>query len=303
MHYNRSCDRIKSHQQSLLVVGDRKGKLPTRDGLVFTSMMSVVCLGVVKLFNYPVVKWASKYKQHHGHTYIESVRFSGDDKYVISSGGPRDCAIMVWKLQVCKCMRCLAKRSISPTPSNVRSLSPESPTLLTQEESLADNEVAAINNTSGFGDWIDSNAAAELVKSGTTAACMLRADRTVLDVNQLWLDAFGFTRDEIVGSNLSVTEGGATSEGESGIAFNRILSAIEARAPIKERITSYTKKRRALHNTITLIPVGETEFIALSEISKMIESGRKSNFEQGVHTAIAISYGGDIIRLIGQPAP
>jgi hypothetical protein len=90
--------------------------------------------GLVKLFNYPCPQWGSKYKEYRMHSsFVQGisatmlhytnthttnscqvelrmlctgVRFSHNDKYVISTGGLRDCSIAMWEVQHCKCPQC-----------------------------------------------------------------------------------------------------------------------------------------------------------------------------------------------------
>ena len=89
----RSCGRSRSHK--LLVTGDKNG--------------------LVKMFNYPCVTPQSAFKTYRCHaTFIEGVKFSYDDEYVISSGGLRDCSIALWRVEYCKCEKC-EKRASSPS--------------------------------------------------------------------------------------------------------------------------------------------------------------------------------------------
>uniref|UniRef100_A0A4W5P4Z4 EMAP like 6 n=1 Tax=Hucho hucho TaxID=62062 RepID=A0A4W5P4Z4_9TELE len=53
--------------------------------------------GLVKLFDFPCIERFAKHKRYFGHSaHVTNIRFSYDDKYVISAGG-NDCSLFVWK--------------------------------------------------------------------------------------------------------------------------------------------------------------------------------------------------------------
>lgn len=53
--------------------------------------------GLVKLFDFPSTEKFAKHKRYFGHSaHVTNIRFSYDDKYVISTGGD-DCSVFVWK--------------------------------------------------------------------------------------------------------------------------------------------------------------------------------------------------------------
>ncbi|XP_041958628.1 echinoderm microtubule-associated protein-like 6 [Alosa sapidissima] len=53
--------------------------------------------GLVKLFDFPCTEKFAKHKRYLGHSaHVTNIRFSADDKYVISVGGS-DCSVFVWK--------------------------------------------------------------------------------------------------------------------------------------------------------------------------------------------------------------
>ncbi|XP_034041299.1 echinoderm microtubule-associated protein-like 6 [Thalassophryne amazonica] len=53
--------------------------------------------GLVKLFSFPCTEKFAKHKRYLGHSaHVTNIRFSHDDKYVISTGGD-DCSVFVWK--------------------------------------------------------------------------------------------------------------------------------------------------------------------------------------------------------------
>ncbi|CAB1343775.1 unnamed protein product [Coregonus sp. 'balchen'] len=53
--------------------------------------------GLVKLFDFPCTEKFTKHKRYFGHSaHVTNIRFSYDDKYVISTGGD-DCSVFVWK--------------------------------------------------------------------------------------------------------------------------------------------------------------------------------------------------------------
>uniref|UniRef100_A0A3B4GUS1 EMAP like 6 n=1 Tax=Pundamilia nyererei TaxID=303518 RepID=A0A3B4GUS1_9CICH len=53
--------------------------------------------GLVKLFDFPCTEKFAKHKRYLGHSpHVTNIRFSHDDKYVISTGGD-DCSVFVWK--------------------------------------------------------------------------------------------------------------------------------------------------------------------------------------------------------------
>ncbi|KAG7492916.1 hypothetical protein MATL_G00019970 [Megalops atlanticus] len=53
--------------------------------------------GLVKLFDFPCPEKFAKHKRYFGHSaHVTNIRFSYDDKYVISTGGD-DCSVFVWK--------------------------------------------------------------------------------------------------------------------------------------------------------------------------------------------------------------
>ncbi|KAA8578092.1 hypothetical protein FQN60_011516, partial [Etheostoma spectabile] len=55
--------------------------------------------GLIKLFDFPCSEKYAKHKRYFGHSaHVTNVRFSWDDKYVISAGGS-DCSLFVWKSQ------------------------------------------------------------------------------------------------------------------------------------------------------------------------------------------------------------
>ncbi|XP_047191015.1 echinoderm microtubule-associated protein-like 6 isoform X1 [Scophthalmus maximus] len=54
-------------------------------------------LGLVKLFDFPCTEKFAKHKRYLGHSpRVTNIRFSHDDRYVISTGGD-DCSVFVWK--------------------------------------------------------------------------------------------------------------------------------------------------------------------------------------------------------------
>ncbi|XP_038164227.1 echinoderm microtubule-associated protein-like 6 isoform X3 [Cyprinodon tularosa] len=53
--------------------------------------------GLIKLFDFPCTEKFAKHKRYLGHSpHVTNIRFSHDDKYVISTGGD-DCSVFVWK--------------------------------------------------------------------------------------------------------------------------------------------------------------------------------------------------------------
>ncbi|XP_074434711.1 echinoderm microtubule-associated protein-like 6 isoform X3 [Larus michahellis] len=53
--------------------------------------------GLVKLFDFPCTEKFAKHKRYFGHSaHVTNIRFSHDDKYVISTGG-YDCSVFVWR--------------------------------------------------------------------------------------------------------------------------------------------------------------------------------------------------------------
>ncbi|TDH01611.1 hypothetical protein EPR50_G00182120 [Perca flavescens] len=53
--------------------------------------------GLVKLFDFPCTEKFAKHKRYLGHSpHVTNIRFSHEDKYVISTGGD-DCSVFVWK--------------------------------------------------------------------------------------------------------------------------------------------------------------------------------------------------------------
>ncbi|OCT79280.1 hypothetical protein XELAEV_18026090mg [Xenopus laevis] len=53
--------------------------------------------GLVKLFDFPCTDRFAKHKRYFGHSaHVTNVRFSHDDKYVISTGGD-DCSVFIWR--------------------------------------------------------------------------------------------------------------------------------------------------------------------------------------------------------------
>nr|XP_015828065.2 echinoderm microtubule-associated protein-like 6 isoform X1 [Nothobranchius furzeri] len=55
--------------------------------------------GLIKLFEFPCSEKFAKHKRYFGHSaHVTNVRFSCDDKYVVSAGGS-DCSLFVWKCQ------------------------------------------------------------------------------------------------------------------------------------------------------------------------------------------------------------
>lgn len=55
--------------------------------------------GLIKLFDFPCAEKFAKHKRYFGHSaHVTNIRFSCDDKYVISAGGS-DCSLFVWKCQ------------------------------------------------------------------------------------------------------------------------------------------------------------------------------------------------------------
>ncbi|KAM4730013.1 echinoderm microtubule-associated protein-like 6 isoform 3-T3 [Anableps anableps] len=61
------------------------------------SLVSGDDFGLVKLFDFPCTEKFAKHKRYLGHSpHVTNIRFSHDDKYVISTGGD-DCSVFVWK--------------------------------------------------------------------------------------------------------------------------------------------------------------------------------------------------------------
>ncbi|KAM9313939.1 echinoderm microtubule-associated protein-like 6 [Pholidichthys leucotaenia] len=55
--------------------------------------------GLIKLFDFPCSEKFAKHKRYSGHSaHVTNVRFSCDDKFVVSAGG-NDCSLFVWKCQ------------------------------------------------------------------------------------------------------------------------------------------------------------------------------------------------------------
>ncbi|KAM6977453.1 echinoderm microtubule-associated protein-like 6 [Aplochiton taeniatus] len=55
--------------------------------------------GLVKLFDFPCSERYAKHKRYFGHSaHVTNIRFTCDDKYVISAGGS-DCSLFVWRCQ------------------------------------------------------------------------------------------------------------------------------------------------------------------------------------------------------------
>uniref|UniRef100_H3CLU3 EMAP like 6 n=2 Tax=Tetraodon nigroviridis TaxID=99883 RepID=H3CLU3_TETNG len=55
--------------------------------------------GLIKLFDFPCADKFAKHKRYFGHSaHVTNVRFSCDDKFVISAGGS-DCSLFVWRCQ------------------------------------------------------------------------------------------------------------------------------------------------------------------------------------------------------------
>ncbi|XP_032508137.1 echinoderm microtubule-associated protein-like 6 [Phocoena sinus] len=53
--------------------------------------------GLVKLFDFPCTEKFAKHKRYFGHSaHVTNIRFSHDDKYVVSTGGD-DCSVFVWR--------------------------------------------------------------------------------------------------------------------------------------------------------------------------------------------------------------
>ncbi|KAM7325934.1 hypothetical protein ACRRTK_014412 [Alexandromys fortis] len=53
--------------------------------------------GLVKLFDFPCTEKFAKHKRYFGHSaHVTNIRFSYDDKYVVSTGGD-DCSVFVWR--------------------------------------------------------------------------------------------------------------------------------------------------------------------------------------------------------------
>ncbi|XP_034043528.1 echinoderm microtubule-associated protein-like 6 [Thalassophryne amazonica] len=55
--------------------------------------------GLIKLFDFPCVEKFAKHKRYFGHSaHVTNIRFSCDDKFVVSAGGS-DCSLFVWRCQ------------------------------------------------------------------------------------------------------------------------------------------------------------------------------------------------------------
>lgn len=53
--------------------------------------------GLVKLFDFPCTEKFAKHKRYFGHSaHVTNIRFSHDDKFVVSTGGD-DCSVFVWR--------------------------------------------------------------------------------------------------------------------------------------------------------------------------------------------------------------
>jgi len=88
-NYVRCLDRSQS--QNLLVTGDKNG--------------------LVKLFNYPCVNEGSAFKEYRCHSsFVQGTKFTFQDKYMVSTGGLKDCSIALWRVKHCKCDKCIKFR-------------------------------------------------------------------------------------------------------------------------------------------------------------------------------------------------
>ncbi|XP_034150083.1 echinoderm microtubule-associated protein-like 6 isoform X2 [Esox lucius] len=57
--------------------------------------------GLIKLFDFPCTEKFAKHKRYFGHSaHVTNIRYSFDDKYVISAGG-NDCSLAVWSIWCC----------------------------------------------------------------------------------------------------------------------------------------------------------------------------------------------------------
>ena len=84
----------------------------------------------------------------------------------------------------------------------------------------------------------------------------------VLAVNDAWLEACGFTRDEVIGSTMRIIQGRDTEPQRVAA----LLAACRARQAHTTTITNYTKRGVKFANHIQLLPDAADEFVTVNTI-------------------------------------
>eukprot|EP01050_Picozoa_sp_SAG11_P003292 SAG11_NODE_183_length_13181_cov_4.027672_3_plen_572_part_00 len=94
----------------------------------------------------------------------------------------------------------------------------------------------------------------------------------VVDVNDVWLQTCGFTRDEVVGATMRIIQGPATERNLLG----RLMSMVRRHRSCRVALTNYTKTGEQFRNELQVEPVGVAEglsgphFLARSRITFLV---------------------------------
>jgi len=126
-------------------------------------------------------------------------------------------------------------------------------------------EIAKI--TADFYHMTDAAVARILRTTGFAAVLVGGPDgKTVLDVNEPWLQTCGFTRDEALGSSIALLQGPETFQGVSGVEVKRLTDQCRLRRPVTATLRNFKKDRTGFLNRVTVTPVGGSSFLCVSDI-------------------------------------
>jgi hypothetical protein len=75
----------------------------------------------------------------------------------------------------------------------------------------------------------------------------------VTDVNDLWLRACGFSRDEVIGQTMRIIQG----PGTEWDLIDSLMSNVRRRQPFSTALTNYTKTRQPFRHELRVVPLGD----------------------------------------------
>ena len=97
----------------------------------------------------------------------------------------------------------------------------------------------------------------------------------VTDVNDLWLRACGFSRDEVIGQTMRIIQGSGTEWD----LIDSLMSNVRRRQPFSTALTNYTKTRQPFRHELRVVPLDTADglngphFLARSRIAVHVEAG------------------------------
>lgn len=115
--------------------------------------------------------------------------------------------------------------------------------------------------------------------------CESAAPHRILKVNEAWLDACGFSSEEVLGRTPGIIQGEATESA----AIKSIEKAVASRTPLSVAVTNYTKERDAFANLLNIELVssaaGEEYFVASSDLLPFPRTMEGHIFPQPSHNS------------------